>query len=164
MENIKFQNKKLLRGIALYSGGYRIKGGGVASPLVRWNKQKFKKGLFYFFLRTGRNIFKEPGGGILLRRCRWLCPGSQPGGCGCRWWHWPDPRFFQKCRLRNPINTAVMRIRLNYYSDPDPGSGNPPYKSGSGFKEKLLIKFNFLKFCGKKCTYRYGKAALYKIG
>ena len=30
MENIKFQNKKLLRGIALYSGGYRIKGGGVA--------------------------------------------------------------------------------------------------------------------------------------
>ena len=35
-----------------------------------------------------------------------------------------------------------MRIRLNYYTDPDPdpGSGNPPYKSGSGSKEKLLIK------------------------
>ena len=31
---------------------------------------------------------------------------------------------------------SVMRIRLNYYTDPDPGSGNPPYKSGCGSKEK----------------------------
>ena len=48
---------------------------------------------------------------------------------------------------RNLWWQLVMRIRLNYY--PDPGSGNPPYKSGSGSKEKLLIKFNFSKFCGK---------------
>ena len=32
------------------------------------------------------------------------------------------------------IFKPVMRIQLNYYTDPDPdpGSGNPPYKSGSG--------------------------------
>ena len=41
-------------------------------------------------ITAGRNIFKESGGGIWLKRCRWLYPGPQPGGCGCRWW--PDPR------------------------------------------------------------------------
>ena len=39
---------------------------------------------------------------------------------------------------RTPLIEAVMRIRLNYYTDPDPGSGNPPYKSGSGSKEKTF--------------------------
>ena len=53
---------------------------------------------------------------------------------------------------------------MNYYTDPDPGSENPPYKSGSGSKEKNLSKFNSSKFCGKKRTYRYRTAALYKIG
>ena len=57
---------------------------------------------------------------------------------------------------------SVMRIRLNYYTDPDPGSGNPPYKSGS--KEKTSQNSIFSKFCGKKHTYRYRTAALYKIG
>ena len=46
---------------------------------------------------------------------------------------------------------AVMRIRLNYYTDPDPGSGNPPYKSGS--KENTSHKINFFKILWKKCTY-----------
>ena len=46
---------------------------------------------------------------------------------------------------------SVMLIRLNYYTDPDPGSGNPPYKSGSRIRiqGKNLTKFNFSKFCGK---------------
>ena len=43
-----------------------------------------------------------------------------------------------------------MRIRLNYYTDPDPGSGNPPYKSGSRSRIRIqgknLTKFNFSKF------------------
>ena len=45
----------------------------------------------------------------------------------------------------------VMRIRLNYYMDPDPGSGNPPYKSGS--KEKTSQNSIFQNFAEK--TYRY---------
>ena len=36
---------------------------------------------------------------------------------------------------------AVMQIQLNYYTDLDPGSGNPPYKSGSGSKKK---KYRYL--------------------
>ena len=54
-----------------------------------------------------------------------------------------------------------MRFRLNYYTDLDPGSGNPPYKSGLGsqiwirIQGKNLTKFNFSKFCRKKRTYRY---------
>ena len=74
MENTKFHNKKRLRGIALYSGGYRIKGGGVAlsppggggvvaSPLVRWIKQKFKKGRFIFsFVLVGTYLKSQVAG------------------------------------------------------------------------------------------------------
>ena len=40
-----------------------------------------------------------------------------------------------------------MRIRLNYYTDPDPGSGNPPYKSGS--KEKTSQNSIFPNFVEK---------------
>ena len=41
----------------------------------------------------------------------------------------------------------VMRIRMNYYMDPDPGSGNPPYKSRSrsGSKEKTSQKNQIFK-------------------
>ena len=42
------------------------------------------------------------------------------------------------------VSGALMRIRLNYYTDPDPGSGS---------KEKILTKFKCSKFCGKKRTY-----------
>ena len=58
---------------------------------------------------------------------------------------------------------SVMRIRLNYYMDPDPGSGNPPYKFGSGSKEKTSQNSIF-QILWKKRTYRYRTAALYKIG
>ena len=56
---------------------------------------------------------------------------------------------------------SVMQIRLNYYTDPDPVSGNPPYKSGS--KEKLLIKFNFSKFCGKNLLTNMEKQLYIKL-
>ena len=42
---------------------------------------------------------------------------------------------------------TVMRIWLNYYMDPDPGSGNPPYKSGS--KEKTSQNSIFPNFVEK---------------
>ena len=45
--------------------------------------------------------------------------------------------------VRYGYGQAVMRIRLNNYTDPDPGSGNPPYKSGS--KEKTSHKIQFFK-------------------
>ena len=49
----------------------------------------------------------------------------------------------------------MMRIRLNYYTDQDPGSGNPPYQSGSGSKKKNSdTKFNF-NFLEKSYLVRY---------
>ena len=54
------------------------------------------------------------------------------------------------------LNTlhAVMRIRSNYYTDPDPGSGNPPYKSGS--KEKTSQNSIFQNFVEKTYVYKIG--------
>ena len=54
-----------------------------------------------------------------------------------------------------------MQIRLNYYTDPDPGSGNPPYKSGSGSKEISYHKIQFFNFFWKKA---FLPIALNKIG
>ena len=60
---------------------------------------------------------------------------------------------------------SVMRIQLNYYTDPDPGSGNPPYKSGSGSKEKTSQNSIFPNFVEKTYLPIYCRtAALYKIG
>ena len=54
-------------------------------------------------------------------------------------------------------------------SDADPvellyGSGNPPYKSGSGSKEITSQNSIFQNFVEKTNTYQYRTAALYKIG
>ena len=49
---------------------------------------------------------------------------------------------------------SVMWIRLNYYTDPDPGSGNPPYKSGS--KEKTSQNSIFQNFVEKTYVYKIG--------
>ena len=48
-----------------------------------------------------------------------------------------------------------MRIWLNYYTDPDPGSGNPPYKSGSGSgsKEKTFSQNSIFKILWKKAFF-----------
>ena len=43
----------------------------------------------------------------------------------------------------------VMRIRLNYYTDPDPRIRNPPYKSRSGSKEKTSQSSIFPNFVEK---------------
>ena len=59
--------------------------------------------------------------------------------------------------------TSVMRIRMNYYTDPDPGSGNPSYESGSGSKEKSSHNIQFFKIL-KKVVLTYRFAALYKFG
>ena len=50
---------------------------------------------------------------------------------------------------------SVMRIPLNYYSDPDPGSRNPPYKSGSGSKEKPSHKIQLFQNFVEKSILSY---------
>ena len=63
-----------------------------------------------------------------------------------------------------------MRIRLNYFTDPDPGSGNPTYKSGSGsrIQGKIFLQNSIFQIFVEKSipvlTYLYRTAALYKIG
>ena len=67
------------------------------------------------------------------------------------------------CALLCTYCTSVMRIRMNYYTDPDPGSGNPSYESGSGSKEKSSHNIQFFKIL-KKVVLTYRFAALYKFG
>ena len=49
-----------------------------------------------------------------------------------------------------------MRIRMNYYTDPDPGSRNSPYRSKSGSRFRIRIqgkKFN-LNLVPQNSTYQ----------
>ena len=72
----------------------------------------------------------------------------------------------QICMNEELLFQTVMQIRLNHYTDPDPGSENSPYKSGSESKEKTSQNSIFQIFVGKNVltlvTYRY-RTALYKI-
>ena len=56
-----------------------------------------------------------------------------------------------------------MRIRLNYYTDPYPGSRNPSYKSGSGSKETTSQNSIFLNFVEKNVLTDIDQQP-YKIG
>ena len=70
--------------------------------------------------------------------------------------------------LGRPYWESVMRIRLIYYTDPDPGFGNPPYKFGSRIRiQGKNFSYNsiFSNFVEKSVlTFWYRTAALYKIG
>ena len=79
---------------------------------------------------------------------------------------WIRIHIEKNSRIR--IRKKWMRIRLNYYMDPDPGSRIPPYKSGSGSgsKEKTFSQNSiFQNFVEKSIlSYWYRTATLYKIG
>ena len=69
--------------------------------------------------------------------------------------------------------SVSLSVSISLSSDADPvellyGSGSRIRKSSIQIRIRIqgknLTKFNFSKFCGKKRTYRYRKAALYKIG
>ena len=50
------------------------------------------------------------------------------------------------CNYDNVVAAAVMRVRMKFYTDPDPGSGNSPYGSKSGIENspngsKEKVKF-----------------------
>ena len=64
------------------------------------------------------------------------------------------------CNYDNVVAAAVMRVRMKFYTDPDPGSGNSPYGSKSGIENspygsKEKVKFFFpLKIKVKKNSFK----------